>query len=79
MQLKSSSYTGVVDAGRLHLVARRRREALQGFLPNVVKNAPNKSIQLTTFDVFKRKIAESTKALEEEKAIFAKESKGKKK
>jgi solute carrier family 25 phosphate transporter 23/24/25/41 len=79
MQLKSSSYTGVVDAG-VSILARDGVGGLfKGFLPNVVKNAPNKSIQLTTFDVFKRKIAESTKALEEEKAIFAKESKGKKK
>ena len=38
-------------------------------------------MQLTTFDVFKRKIKESEKALEEEKAIWAAEckaSKGKK-
>ena len=79
MQLKSSSYTGVVDAGVSILSRDGVGGLFKGFLPNVVKNAPNKSIQLTTFDVFKRKIAESTKALEEEKAIFAKESKGKKK
>ena len=52
----------------------------KGFLPNVIKNAPNKSIQLTTFDMFKRKIKESDAAYEEEKAILAKEaSKGGKK
>ena len=25
----------------------------KGFLPNVVKNMPNKTIQLTAFDIFK--------------------------
>jgi solute carrier family 25 phosphate transporter 23/24/25/41 len=79
MQLKSSTYTGVVDAG-VSILARDGVGGLfKGFLPNVVKNAPNKSIQLTAFDVFKKKIAESERALEEEKAILAKEQKGKKK
>jgi solute carrier family 25 phosphate transporter 23/24/25/41 len=51
----------------------------KGFLPNIVKNAPNKSIQLTMFDLLKRKIAESEKALLEEKEILKKETKGGKK
>ena len=50
----------------------------RGFVPNVIKNDPNKSVQLTTFDVFKRKIKESEKALEEEKAIWAAECKASK-
>jgi len=67
MQLKSSNYSGVIDAG-VGIVARDGVSGLfKGFLPNAIKNAPNKSIQLTTFDMLKRKIAESTKALEEEK------------
>ena len=79
MQLKSSTYTGVVDAG-VSILARDGVGGLfKGFLPNVVKNAPNKSIQLTAFDVFKKKVAESERALEEEKAILVKETKGKKK
>jgi solute carrier family 25 phosphate transporter 23/24/25/41 len=74
MQLKSSTYSGVVDAG-VQIIARDGVGGLfKGFLPNVVKNAPNKSIQLTTFDILKRKIAASEKALAEEKEIFAKEN-----
>ena len=79
MQLKSSTYTGVLDAGVSILSRDGFGGLFKGFLPNVIKNAPNKSIQLTTFDVLKRKINESTEALEEEKALLAKESKGKRK
>ena len=51
----------------------------KGFLPNVVKNMPNKTIQLTAFDIFKGKIAESGAALAEEKDILAAEDKAAKK
>ena len=79
MQLKSSNYTGVIDAG-VSILARGGVGGLfKGFLPNIVKNAPNKSIQLTMFDLFKRKIAESEAALAEEKSIWAKEGAKKKK
>ena len=75
MQLKSSTYTGVVDAG-VAIVARDGVGGLfKGFVPNAVKNAPNKSIQLTCFDLFKRKIKESERALEEERALYAAELK----
>lgn len=79
MQLKSSTYTGVVDAGMSILARDGVGGLFKGFVPNAIKNAPNKSIQLTTFDLFKKKIAESDKALAEEKEIFAAELKGKKK
>lgn len=79
MQLKSSTYTGVIDAG-VSIIARDGVSGMfKGFLPNIVKNAPNKSIQLTMFDLLKRKIAESEKALLEEKEILKKETKGGKK
>lgn len=81
MQLKSSSYANVFDAGKAILARDGVGGMFRGFVPNVIKNAPNKSVQLTTFDVFKRKIKESEKALAEEKAIWAAEckaSKGKK-
>lgn len=81
MQLKSSSYASVFDAGKAILARDGVGGMFRGFVPNVIKNAPNKSVQLTTFDVFKRKIKESEKALAEEKAIWAAEckaSKGKK-
>ena len=81
MQLKSSSYASVFDAGKAILARDGIGGMFRGFVPNVIKNAPNKSVQLTTFDVFKRKIKESEKALAEEKAIWAAEckaSKGKK-
>ena len=81
MQLKSSSYANVFDAGKAILARDGVGGMFRGFVPNVIKNAPNKSVQLTTFDVFKRKIEESEKALAEEKAIWAAEckaSKGKK-
>ena len=81
MQLKSSSYANVFDAGKAILARDGVGGMFRGFVPNVIKNAPNKSVQLTTFDMFKRKIKESEKALEEEKAVWAAEckaSKGKK-
>jgi len=74
MQLKSSTYTSVLDAG-VSIVARDGVSGLfKGFVPNAVKNMPNKSIQLTTFDVFKKKIAASDKALKEEQEILNKET-----
>lgn len=76
MQLKSSTYSNVVDAGVSILARDGVGGFFKGFVPNAIKNAPNKSIQLTTFDLFKRKIAESSKALAEEKAIYAAELKG---
>ena len=81
MQLKSSSYANVFDAGKAILARDGVGGMFRGFVPNVIKNAPNKSVQLTTFDMFKRKIKESEKVLEEEKAVWAAEckaSKGKK-
>ena len=63
MQLKSSSYASVFDAGKAILARDGIGGMFRGFVPNVIKNAPNKSVQLTTFDVFKRKIKESEKAL----------------
>ena len=81
MQLKSSSYANVFDAGKAILARDGVGGMFRGFVPNVIKNAPNKSVQLTTFDMFKRKSKESEKALEEEKAVWAAEckaSKGKK-
>ena len=74
MQLKSSNYGGVMEAGMAILSRDGVGGFFKGFLPNVIKNAPNKSIQLTTFDMFKRAIKESDAAYEEEKAILAKEA-----
>ena len=79
MQLKTSTYSNVFDAGVSILSRDGLGGFFKGFVPNAIKNAPNKSIQLTTFDLFKKKIKESTEALEEEKAIYAAELKGKKK
>ena len=75
MQLKSSNYSSIVDAGKAILARDGAKGLFRGFLPNVIKNAPNKSVQLTTFDVFRRKIKESEKALEEEKTAWAAECK----
>ena len=79
MQLKTSTYSNVFDAGVSILSRDGLGGFFKGFVPNAIKNAPNKSIQLTTFDLFKKKIKESTEALEEEKAIYAAELNGKKK
>ena len=75
MQLKSSNYSSIVDAGKAILARDGAKGLFRGFLPNIIKNAPNKSVQLTTFDVFRRKIKESEKALEEEKTVWAAECK----
>ena len=70
MQLKSSTYSGIMDA-RAGILARDGVGGFfKGFVPNAIKNAPNKSIQLTTFDMLKRKIKESEQALEEEKRLL---------
>ncbi|CAK7343952.1 unnamed protein product [Dovyalis caffra] len=59
MQMKGTPYKSVLDAfpGIVH------RDGViglyRGFLPNALKNLPNSSIRLTTFDVVKRLIAAS--------------------
>ena len=70
MQLKSSTYSGIMDAGAGILARDGVGGFFKGFVPNAIKNAPNKSIQLTTFDMLKRKIKESEQALEEEKRLL---------
>ena len=70
-----------VRRGQGHLGSRRGGRDVPRLRSQRHQERPNKSVQLTTFDVFKRKIKESEKALEEEKAIWAAEckaSKGKK-
>lgn len=93
MQLKSTNYSSVIDAG-IGIVAKDGINGLfrvsdvilllifiikvesspisvfQGFIPNAIKNAPNKSIQLTTYDMLKKTIAKSETALNEEKEIL---------
>ena len=71
MQLKSSTYKNIIDAG-MGVVAKGGVAGLfKGFIPNAMKNVPNKSIQLTTFDILKKLIAKSDKALTEEKTILS--------
>jgi len=74
MQLKSTNYNSVIDAG-IGIVSKDGINGLfRGFIPNAIKNAPNKSIQLTTYDMLKKTIAKSETALNEEKEILKKEA-----
>ncbi|CAL5210843.1 unnamed protein product [Lathyrus oleraceus] len=61
MQLKGTPYKTVLDAIS-GIVARDGVIGLyRGFVPNVLKNLPNSSIRLTTYDIVKRLIAASEK------------------
>ncbi|KAK8464471.1 hypothetical protein PHAVU_010G001700 [Phaseolus vulgaris] len=61
MQLKGTPYKTVLDAIS-GIVARDGVIGLyRGFVPNALKNLPNSSIRLTTYDIFKRLIAASEK------------------
>ncbi|KAJ6993019.1 Mitochondrial carrier protein [Populus alba x Populus x berolinensis] len=61
MQMKGTPYKSVLDAFP-GIVQRDGVIGLyRGFLPNALKNLPNSSIRLTTFDIVKRLIAASEK------------------
>ncbi|KAK2656813.1 hypothetical protein Ddye_009865 [Dipteronia dyeriana] len=61
MQMKGTPYKSVLDAFA-GIVQRDGVIGLyRGFLPNALKNLPNSSIRLTTFDMVKRLIASSEK------------------
>ncbi|KAK0584054.1 hypothetical protein LWI29_006994 [Acer saccharum] len=61
MQMKGTPYKSVIDAFA-GIVQRDGVIGLyRGFLPNALKNLPNSSIRLTTFDMVKRLIASSEK------------------
>ncbi|KAJ6913290.1 envelope ADP,ATP carrier protein [Populus alba x Populus x berolinensis] len=61
MQMKGTPYKSVLDAFP-GIVQRDGVIGLyRGFLPNALKNLPNSSIKLTTFDIVKRLIAASEK------------------
>ena len=75
MQMKSSTATNVVAAAK-NIVSNQGVGGLfKGFVPNAVKNMPNKSIQLTTYDVLKKFIARSEVAYEAEKKAYLKDLK----
>ena len=61
--------------GEKHRLQPRRRRFVQRIVPNAVKNMPNKSIQLTTYDVLKKFIARSEVAYEAEKKAYLKDLK----
>jgi len=76
MQLKTSNYKSVPDA----FVSIVKRDGLggiyKGFIPNALKNLPNQSIRLSTFDSAKGLLVESEAALKAETAALAAEKKG---
>lgn len=75
MQLQGSTYANILDAGR-GIVAKNGVGGLfRGFIPNAMKNMPNKSIQLTTFDMMKKGIKRSEIEYAKEVAILAAENK----
>ena len=75
MQLGPSSYANVFDAGRGIVAANGVGGLFRGFIPNAMKNMPNKSIQLTTFDVLKKNIKRSGEYAKEVAALAAENKK----
>ena len=65
----------MLDAGRGIVAANGVGGLFRGFIPNAMKNMPNKSIQLTTFDVLKKCIRRSEVEYAKEVAILAAENK----
>jgi solute carrier family 25 phosphate transporter 23/24/25/41 len=78
MQLQGSTYANIIDAGRGIVAANGVGGLFRGFIPNAMKNMPNKSIQLTTFDVLKKTIKRSEEEYKKELAILAAENKRRK-
>ena len=71
MQLKSSTHANIWGAW-VAIVARDGIAGLyRGFVPNAVKNLPNSSIRLSTFDAAKKLLRNSRGAMAEEKAKVA--------
>jgi solute carrier family 25 phosphate transporter 23/24/25/41 len=75
MQMKSSTATNIVVAAKNIVATQGVGGLFRGFVPNAVKNMPNKSIQLTTYDVLKKLIARSEIAYEAEKKAYLKDVK----
>ena len=75
MQMKSSTATNIVVAAKNIVATQGVGGLFRGFVPNAVKNMPNKSIQLTTYDVLKKFIARSEIAYEAEKKAYLKDVK----
>ncbi|KAF8038520.1 hypothetical protein BT93_B1157 [Corymbia citriodora subsp. variegata] len=64
MQMKGAPYKTVLDAFPGIIERDGVIGLYRGFLPNALKNLPNSSIRLTTFDTVKRLIATGEKELE---------------
>jgi solute carrier family 25 phosphate transporter 23/24/25/41 len=75
MQLQGSSYANMLAAGQGIVAANGVGGLFRGFIPNAMKNMPNKSIQLTTFDVLKKHISRSEAEYKKELDVLAKENK----
>ena len=70
MQMKTSTAKNVPEA----IAAVLKKEGIyglyRGFIPNTVKNLPNNSIRLATYDAAKTLLVNAAKAYNEEKAIY---------
>ncbi len=75
MQLQGSSYANMFAAGQGIVAANGIGGLFRGFIPNAMKNMPNKSIQLTSFDVLKKHITRSEAEYKKELEILEKENK----
>jgi len=75
MQLQGSTYGTMFAAGQGIIAANGVGGLFRGFIPNAMKNMPNKSIQLTTFDVLKKQIKSSEAEYKKELDILAQENK----
>jgi len=75
MQLQGSSYANMLAAGQGIVAANGIGGLFRGFIPNAMKNMPNKSIQLTSFDVLKKHITRSEAEYKKELEILEKENK----
>lgn len=64
MQMKGVPYKTVLDAFPGIIERDGVIGLYRGFLPNALKNLPNSSIRLTTYDTVKRLIAAGEKELE---------------
>ena len=70
MQMKTSTAKNVPEAIVGVLKAEGIRGLYRGFIPNTVKNLPNNSIRLATYDAAKTLLTNSAKAYNEEKAAY---------
>ena len=74
----ASAGTGTLSVVKASLAAEGLQGFYRGFIPNAVKNLPNKGIRLGVYDAIKKAVRRSETAYEEERAKMDQRARGRK-